>query len=294
MPELARLRWHEDTEAFRDLLTLTAARTGFRVGLVEKDCYCSVLLQYLAASCPGLVFKGGTCLAKVHMEFHRMSEDLDFSIPVPPGSTRSTRSRLAEELKRSVAEIERRLPGFRVVTAVSGANNSTQYHALVAHPSGVGKQEETIKIDAGVREPLMTPAIQGEARTLLLGPGSDRALIPALPLACLSHAETMAEKLRAALSRRDPAIRDFYDVDHAVHRRGFRVRDPAFLMLVRRKLELPAHSAIDLSTVRFSTLKSQLDTALKPVLRPKDFASFDLERAFATVTAVADALARTP
>ena len=54
MPEPARLRWHEDPEAFRDLLTLTSARVGFLVRLVEEDYFCSVLLQYLAASCPSL------------------------------------------------------------------------------------------------------------------------------------------------------------------------------------------------------------------------------------------------
>jgi len=72
--ESGRLRWHEDPEAFRDLLTLTAARAGFLVRLVEKDYFCSVLLQYLAASCPDLIFRGGTCLAKVHAEFHRPSD----------------------------------------------------------------------------------------------------------------------------------------------------------------------------------------------------------------------------
>ncbi len=95
LADSARIRWHEDPEAFRHLLTLTAARTGFLVRLVEKDYFCTVLLEYLAASCPGMVFKGGTCLAKVHTEFHRMSEDLDFTIPVPAGSVRSMRSRLA-------------------------------------------------------------------------------------------------------------------------------------------------------------------------------------------------------
>jgi len=39
--------------------------------------FCTVLLQYLSAAEPQLVFKGGTCLAKVHDEFFRMSEDLD-------------------------------------------------------------------------------------------------------------------------------------------------------------------------------------------------------------------------
>jgi hypothetical protein len=104
----------------------------------------------------------------------------------------------------------------------------------------------------------------------------------------------MAEKLRAALSRRDPAIRDFYDVDHAVHRRGYSVGNPDFLALVRRKLDVPGTFAVDLSPVRFVALRSQLDTALKPVLRPEDFAGFDLDRAFATVADVATALDRTP
>lgn len=196
LADSARIRWHEDPEAFRDLLTLTAVRTGFLVRLVEKDYFCTVLLEYLAASCPGMVFKGGTCLAKVHTEFHRMSEDLDFTIPVPAGSVRSMRSRLAEELKHAMAGLERRLPGLRTVTALRGANNSTQYNATVAYTALGGQQEETIKIEAGLREPLLLPAIRGEARTLLLGPASDRPLVPSLALACLSHDEAMAEKLR--------------------------------------------------------------------------------------------------
>lgn len=273
---------------------MTAARTGFLVRLVEKDYFCTVLLEYLAASCPGMVFKGGTCLAKVHTEFHRMSEDLDFTIPVPAGSVRSMRSRLAEELKQAMAGLERRLPGLRTVTALRGANNSTQYNATVAYTALFGQQDETIQIEAGLREPLLTPAIRGEARTLLLGPASDRPLVPAVSLPCLSYDEAMAEKLRAALSRREPAIRDFYDVDHAVHRLGYRLEVPAFLTLVRRKLDLPGNSAVDLSAGRFSALESQVERALKPVLRLADFASFALERAFATVAGVAEAVARTP
>jgi hypothetical protein len=40
--------------------------------------------------------------------------------------------------------------------------------------------------------------------------------------------------------------------------------------------------------------ESQIEQALKPVLRPADFASFDLERAFAAVAGVADSVARAP
>jgi len=41
------------------------------------------LLEYLAASEPGLTFKGGTCLARIHSDFCRLSEDLDFAISTP-------------------------------------------------------------------------------------------------------------------------------------------------------------------------------------------------------------------
>lgn len=295
MSEPTPIRWHEDLDAFRDLLTLTAARTGFLPRLVEKDYFCSVLLQYLAARCPRSVFKGGTCLAKVHTEFHRLSEDLDFTLPIGTDAPRSARSRLARELKHAMAELEGgALPEFRIAEALRGANNSTQYRALVAYTSRLTREEETIQIEAGLREPVLTPVVQGQARTLLLGASGDTALVPALSLACLSYDEAMAEKVRAALTRRDPAIRDFYDIDRAVRRHSDRLTERAFLSLVRRKLEVPGNLAADLSSARFEALEPQLDTALKPVLRPSDFASFDLERAFSTVSVLADRLGVIP
>jgi predicted nucleotidyltransferase component of viral defense system len=41
------------------------------------------LLEYFADRASTLVFKGGTCLAKVHAGFYRLSEYLDFTIPSP-------------------------------------------------------------------------------------------------------------------------------------------------------------------------------------------------------------------
>ena len=79
---------------FRDALILTEAESDFRSLLIEKDYYCSLLLQDLWALFEhGLVFKGGTCLSKVHAEFFRLSEDLD-SISVRPDATKSQRREL--------------------------------------------------------------------------------------------------------------------------------------------------------------------------------------------------------
>ena len=80
-PDPTAIRAHEDRDWFLEAVNFTAAETGFSPRLIEKDYFCTVLLQYLAMA-GVLVFKGGTCLAKVHGEFYRLSEDLDFVIPM--------------------------------------------------------------------------------------------------------------------------------------------------------------------------------------------------------------------
>ena len=111
-----------------------------------------------------------------------------------------------------------------------------------------------------------------------------------LPLAvrCISRMEAFAEKFRAALSRREAAIRDFYDIDYAVRRLDLRPQDPALVELVRQKLAMPGNEPADVSEARLAMLQRQLDAQLKPVLRDRDFAEFDLERAFRTVAQMAE------
>jgi len=97
----------------------------------------------------------------------------------------------------------------------------------------------------------------------------------------------MAEKLRAALSRREVAIRDFFDIDYAVRNFGFHPLEATIIEMVRQKLAVPGNEPVDISPERMATLRRQLDSQLKPVLRAKDFAAFDLDRAFSTVSDVA-------
>lgn len=291
VPEQGPILLHADAALFREAVNFTAAETGFASRLIEKDYFCTVLLQHLAADVSGLIFKGGTCLAKVHAGFYRLSQDLDFAIPMPIGATRAARSRRAAGLKQTVARIDRQLPAFRVVTALTGASNSTQYIATLGYTSLLGRQEETIRIEVSLREPLLDPCVQGKAATLLLDPLSGLPLAPLLTVPCISRDEALAEKLRAALSRREVAIRDFYDVDHAVRRLGLRPDTSRLVRLVRKKLAVAGNDPVDVSAARLAALRTQLESELKPVLRTRDFAEFDLERAFATVARVAAALA---
>ena len=45
------IRWHaDDGDLLRQAIELTAREAGFNPRLIEKDYFCSVVLEYLAAS----------------------------------------------------------------------------------------------------------------------------------------------------------------------------------------------------------------------------------------------------
>jgi hypothetical protein len=109
---------------------------------------------------------------------------------------------------------------------------------------------DLIKIEVGLRESVIDPAIVGAAKTLLLDPIGEVPLVEPVKVNCLSRLEASAEKFRAALSRRDVAIRDFYDLDHAVQRQGLKADAADVIDLVRKKLGVPGNEADDVSAVR--------------------------------------------
>jgi len=117
---------------------------------------------------------------------------------------------------------------------------------------------------------------------------SGRPMVPPLALPCISRMEAFAEKFRAALSRREVAIRDFYDIDYALRRLDLQPQDPALVELVRLKLAMPGNEPADVSEARLAILRRQLDSRLKPVLRDADFTEFDLDRAFRIITQMAE------
>ena len=284
-PELRFFAWHEDPEFFEAAVSFTAKETTFSTRLVEKDYFCTVLLEYLITAGNALVFKGGTCLAKIHADFYRLSEDLDFVVSMPVDSSRSERSKMATGLKDIV--MPDRLPGFRVVEPLMGANNSTQYNAVIGYHSRIVGKEETIKVEVGLREPLLLPPEAGMAKTLLLNPSTTKPLCEPLVLNCMSKREAFAEKFRAALSRREAAVRDFFDLDYAVRQLGLQPEDRGLIDLIRKKMAVPGNDRMDVSENRLTILHRQLESQLRPVLRARDYAEFDLERAFRIVKDVA-------
>lgn len=287
------IRLHaDDPDLLRRAIELTARETGFSLRLIEKDYFCSVALEYLAASAPGLTFKGGTCLSKIHGGLYRLSEDLDFAVSTPIDSTRSQRSRSAQPLRAAMEALPDKLPGFRIIEPLRGVNESTQYNAMAGYESLLDGHVEPVSVEVGVREPTMLDTVQGAAMTMLLDPVTGRPMLDAYPVTSLSYREAMAEKVRAALCRAEVAIRDYFDVDHAVQAGRFDPFERGFLDLVSRKIGIPRTGPVDVSEDRMEQLQRQLEPQLRPVLREAEFARFDLRRAADTLRRVAAELAR--
>ncbi len=97
----------------------------------------------------------------------------------------------------------------------------------------------------------------------------------------------MAEKFRAALTRREVAIRDFYDIHYAVTNLGLATRDVELVELVRQKLAVPGNEPVNISADRLEALRAQMGTELKPVLRQRNFDAFNLAVAFGIVQEMA-------
>ena len=83
---------HRSNDSGKAVGFYTPALRFSRARLIEKDDVCTIILEFLTAGHADLVFKGGTCLAKIYADFYRMSEDLDFVIPMPIDAPRSARS----------------------------------------------------------------------------------------------------------------------------------------------------------------------------------------------------------
>jgi predicted nucleotidyltransferase component of viral defense system len=281
---------HVDAPLFKETILYTAGETGFNAQLVEKDYFCSLILEYLfVENETPLVFKGGTCLSKVHTDFYRLSEDLDFVIPISPDASRTERREEIEPLKKKINKLKGSIPEVSIQQGLTGHNVSTQYISYINYHSVVGATEvpSSIKIEIGMREELLEPAIIVSAKTLIINPFTGEMAYMPIEVNAMSFIEAYAEKFRAALTRKEPAIRDFYDIYFAISNKYLKFDDQQLLTFIDKKLQVPGNENLDTSLSRKDALEKQLDTQLKPVLRKSDFDDFNLNEAFEIVVQIA-------
>ena len=278
---------HARPEEFKAAVQYTTADTGFQPQLIEKDYFCSLVLRALAArKALPLVFKGGTLLNKAYSGFYRLSEDLDFTVSTGPDVKRSERSQLATVLAKKLEEICAEIPGLEISEPLKGFNNSTQHRAKFIYPS-VNGGNGAIQLEVGQREQVMLRVDDVEVRTLLVDAISTEPAVPPFRVRALQREEAYAEKIRAALTRRDAAIRDLFDLDHAVRNKDIDVDSPDFWRLAAAKIALPGNEIQPLGDGgRLESFKIQVQTDLRPVLRPVDFEKFDFDAAIETLAKI--------
>ncbi len=283
---------HDDPELFAAAINYTAAETGFSERLIEKDYYCTVALAHLYRDVwsARMVFKGGTCLVKVHSGFYRLSEDLDFMVHVPVDASRSQCRVEAEVAKRAFVKTCEETPAFSILEDIRGANNSKQYFGTLGYPSVITNDTEPIKYEVSLREPLLTSPSIAEAQTVLLDPINGEAMVEVAEVKCLGFEEALAEKFRAALTRRDVAIRDYFDLMYAIDRLEIDLASDEFVGMVREKIRVPGNPAASIDHQREAVLRNQMETHLKPVLRSADYSAFDLEQAIVVCNEMATRL----
>jgi predicted nucleotidyltransferase component of viral defense system len=209
-----------------------------------------------------------------------LSEDLDFSISVNSNSSRKEKSALIQPIKKLISKLEANFDELCFASEMHGSNKSSQYNAVLEYQSCLSNTKDTISFEIGLREKILIQPVTLEARTLVQDPFNKSLLIEPYSVQCLSKTEAYAEKLRAALTRTKPAIRDIFDLDYAIRHQIIDLNDKQLQDLAKIKLSKPDVLEIDLSESKKQILKSQLEGILRPVLKEEDYKQFDFEKAW--------------
>ncbi len=273
-----------DRERLRDIIPVIASQRKFRPAIVEKDYYLTVILNNIEALLTEkIIFKGGTLLNKIHLNYHRLSEDLDFTYYSKQELTsRTKRSKAISPIREKMSDFLERLKLKSDNPKGEGFNNSTQYIFYVKYPSIITAKDENIKIEISLRQPPLDKLVRTTIKHFYRDPFTNKYLIPTNEIWSLSLEEAVAEKLKASLTRRDVAIRDYYDLWY-IAESGFDFYQDKFIKLFKKKLAAEGYRAdyshnFGLNHDKIAILRRQVETDLIPVVRAGE--KFDLDRVF--------------
>jgi len=118
-----------DKDKLKEIIPVIARKQNFRLGIIEKDYYLTVILSNIhSLLSPKLVFKGGTLLNKAYFNYRRLSEDLDFTYCSKEElNSRAKRSKAISPIREKMGDFLRSLDLNSKKPEGMGFNNSTQY-----------------------------------------------------------------------------------------------------------------------------------------------------------------------
>ena len=285
---------HKDKPLFKDVVSMTANRTGFRASLIEKDYYLTLILSKLSELSQDLIFKGGTCLNKIYYSYYRLSEDLDFSMRLPEYSTtRGNRRKSIQPIKDKIEVFVEKL-GFHIEDIEkAGRNESKQYVYYFTYKSILQPADQLIKFEIGLRFNPICAVKKMKIQHKFLHPFTGEPLFDGGEVNCMSLNEIVSEKLRAAALRKNIAPRDFYDLDLII-RNKFELADKEVVELFKKKiaedggnLDLTKyHNNLGRSNNEISDMRSRVEKELFDVLTADERENFNLDKALERINKV--------
>ncbi len=289
---------HNNKEDFTKVIELAAKKKGFLPLLMEKDYYLTLILSRAHELSEDLIFKGGTCLNKVYFSYYRLSEDLDFSMQLPASTlTRGIRRKAIQPVKDKMKKFIEQF-GIRLdETEEPGRNESKQYLYHFVYQSAVSPVEAKIKFEIGLRYNPILKTEKHKVQHHFLHPFTEELLFDGGQVRCLALKEVVAEKLRAAATRKIIAPRDFYDLDFIL-RNGFKIADPEVMELFQKKL---AEDCADTDLAKYRVnlgrqdeeikdMRSRIKEELFEVLTAEERKNFDLNTALKRINNVFESM----
>jgi predicted nucleotidyltransferase component of viral defense system len=273
-----------DREKLKDVIHSLARKNNFRPAIVEKDYSLTLILNSVESHLSDkIVLKGETLLNKIHLNYHRLSEDIDFTYRDSEDlDSQSKRSRAISPIREKMPQLLKLLELKSEKPEGQGFNNSTQYVFSISYPSFITGKDENIKIEVSLRQTPIDKPVYNLIEHFYQDPFSGEDLIPKNKILSLSLHEAVAEKLKAAITRRDAVIRDYYDLWWIVKSK-FDFKDKHFLSIFKKKLADEKYKGdfsknFGLAQESIKLLHKQIKTDLIPVIRVGE--SFSLNKVF--------------
>lgn len=237
----------------------------------EKDFLLTLILIKFWEKYKDLVFKGWTCLNKVYFPYFRLSEDLDFVLNMEIG--RNARKTILKEYEENFIK-DLSILG---ITLREERTKFDEYRLAMftfEYRSIINQSLQTIKIDISLKGRLSLWAKPGKIQSIFIDSVYEEPLFSQdHTISCIDLTESIAEKMRAALTRREPAIRDFFDIWYVRSFSDFDFESDEFRSLLRQKLaEVQYEYTLENNK---SLLERQIVTDLKPVLTDNYGFDFD-------------------
>lgn len=278
---------HRNKEEFLKILERASAQTGFPLRLLEKDYYLTIILSKInEVLSPDLILKGGTCLNKIYYSYYQLSEDLDFSLKLPPNNptTRAMRRKVITPIKESIKSFAKSFDMDIENEDKAGHKESRQYIYYFSYDSVILNNKDTIKLEIGLRFNPVYPVESHQIKHKFLHPFTGKPLFDAGQANCLALKELAAKKMRAATTRVGIAARDFYDLGYLLNQ-GVDFRDKEFIILFQKKLEeegfltdLTRYSRnLGRTDEEIKAMKFRVKDELFPVLTVKERNRFDID-----------------